>query len=183
MVAVIPSGSPTDCPFHWGHSRIYSLTGPCWVTLGSHPEPKADAQPLSHPGVPSLTILANCTVYASASALQTKSLGLQSLVPFCTLCGFLVLPCQVVKEEGQHEIKGITGTWKWHITLLCEGALPSRTTESSNASLSHGAQEDKRDYTDERMPHRLDHRPRRPQKLFKEAEDPIRNCWTGRGIL
>ena len=27
-------------------------------TLGSHPEPKADAQPLSHPGVPVLCDLA-----------------------------------------------------------------------------------------------------------------------------
>ena len=26
-------------------------------TLGSHPDPKADAQPLSHPGVPFLHIL------------------------------------------------------------------------------------------------------------------------------
>ena len=31
-------------------------------TLGSHPEPKADAQSLSHPGAPKTSILTN-TVY------------------------------------------------------------------------------------------------------------------------
>ena len=30
-------------------------------TAGSHPEPKADAQPLSHPDVPKSTVILGCT--------------------------------------------------------------------------------------------------------------------------
>ena len=32
-------------------------------TLGSRPEPKADTQPLSHPGVPNSTLLGNYVVF------------------------------------------------------------------------------------------------------------------------
>ena len=48
-------------------------------TTGSHPEPKAGAQPLSHPGIP----------YSSFSIVRVY---FSTLVPFCDFKAFLGLP-------------------------------------------------------------------------------------------
>lgn len=48
---------------------------------------------------------------------KLKSQESHSLVPICTLCGLLFLPCQEVKEGGQPHSKGMTGTQKWPPTV------------------------------------------------------------------
>ena len=49
-------------------------------TLGSCPEPKADAQPLSHPGVPRLTLLRASSVEEWDRSLQAMERGMGGTV-------------------------------------------------------------------------------------------------------
>ena len=56
-----------------GRSRLHAGS-PMWDSTpelpGSHPEPKADAQPLSHPGVPFTRLLKACLTSMTYLSLQ-----------------------------------------------------------------------------------------------------------------
>ena len=57
-------------------------------TQGSHPEPEVDAQPLSHPGVPLVSILILIWFHLCLLifSLQAKLIFFSLIRPHCLLC-------------------------------------------------------------------------------------------------
>ena len=65
---------------------------------------------LSHGGTLDWLFLQTTLLMPAPVPFKLKTQEFHSLVPFCTWCGLLFLPCQAVKEEEQRDTKGIMGT-------------------------------------------------------------------------